>query len=71
MLGPADDGGWWVLALSDPSAAAALCDVPMSQPDTFVRTHAALTAAGQTVRVGHALTDVDTVADAALVAGSL
>lgn len=71
VLGPADDGGWWVLALTDPSAAEVLCDVPMSQSDTFVRTHAALTAAGQTVHVGHALTDVDTVAEAALVAGAL
>ena len=34
------DGGWWVLALSDPSAAAALAGVPMSQPDTFARTRA-------------------------------
>ena len=32
VLGPPTDGGWWVLALSDPSAAAVLADVPMSRP---------------------------------------
>ncbi len=71
VLGPATDGGWWVLALSDPSAAAALADVRMSRPDTFVATREALTLAGQSVRVGHELTDVDTVDEAASVAGSL
>ena len=71
VLGPAVDGGWWVLALSDPSAAAVLADVPMSRPDTFASTRAALVAAGQTVRVGHELTDVDTVEEAASVADSL
>jgi rSAM/selenodomain-associated transferase 1 len=71
VLGPATDGGWWVLALSDPSAAAVLADVPMSRPDTFASTRRALVAAGQTVRVGHELTDVDTVHEAARVAGSL
>ena len=71
VLGPAADGGWWVLALNDPSAAAVLADVPMSRPDTFASTRRALIAAGQTVRVGHALTDVDTVDEAARVAGLL
>jgi glycosyltransferase A (GT-A) superfamily protein (DUF2064 family) len=71
VLGPATDGGWWVLALSDPAAAATLAGVPMSRPETFVRTREALTAVGQTVRVGRELTDVDTVEEAALVARSL
>jgi len=71
VLGPATDGGWWVLALSDPAAAAALRDVPMSRPDTFARTHDALGAAGQQVVVGPELGDVDTAADAARVAASL
>jgi hypothetical protein len=43
----------------------------MSRPDTFAATRAALVAAGQTVRVGHELTDVDTADEAATVAGSL
>jgi uncharacterized protein len=71
VLGPAADGGWWVLALSDPSAAAVLAGVPMSRPDTFAATRAALVAAGQTVRVGAGLTDVDTVEEAASVAADL
>jgi uncharacterized protein len=71
VLGPAADGGWWVLALSDASAAGALVDVPMSRSDTFAATRDALTAAGQTVRVGHELTDVDTVHEAERVAATL
>jgi rSAM/selenodomain-associated transferase 1 len=71
VLGPATDGGWWVLALSDPTAAAVLAGVPMSRPDTFAATRAALVAAGQTVRAGAGLTDVDTVDEAASVAAAL
>lgn len=71
VLGPAADGGWWVLALMEPDAAAVLADVPMSTPSTFEATRAALTAAGQTVRVGRELTDVDTVTQAASVASGL
>jgi uncharacterized protein len=71
VLGPATDGGWWVLALSDAAAAAALAEVPMSRADTCVRTRDALVAAGQTVRLGAELTDVDEVADARLVAAGL
>lgn len=71
VLGPATDGGWWVLALSDPSAAAVLAGVPMSRPDTFASTREALTSAGQSVRVGHELSDVDTADEAARVASLL
>jgi glycosyltransferase A (GT-A) superfamily protein (DUF2064 family) len=71
VLGPAADGGWWVLALSDPTAARVLAGVPMSRPDTYAETHRALTEAGQRVRAGRSLTDVDTVEDAEAVAGSL
>lgn len=71
VLGPASDGGWWVLALSDASAAQVLAGVPTSHPDTFDCTRAALTAAGQLVRVGRELTDIDTVHDAAAVARTL
>jgi glycosyltransferase A (GT-A) superfamily protein (DUF2064 family) len=71
VLGPATDGGWWVLALGDADAAAALADVPMSRADTCSRTREALVAAGQTVRLAAELTDVDEVADARLVAAGL
>jgi glycosyltransferase A (GT-A) superfamily protein (DUF2064 family) len=64
VLGPAEDGGWWALALRDPADARALIDVPMSTVDTGRLTVAALTARG--LRIGYAptLRDVDTAADA-------
>jgi len=69
VLGTAPDGGWWVLGMRDPARAGALRDVPMSRPTTARDTRAALVAAGLRVGGAPALTDVDTVADAALVAG--
>jgi len=70
VLGPAADGGWWVLALDDPRAAASLADVPMSRADTYLRTRAALEQVGQKVVVTRMLRDVDTVADADAVSGA-
>ncbi|GAA1927850.1 DUF2064 domain-containing protein [Nocardioides lentus] len=70
-LGPAEDGGWWVLALREGSAAAALVGVPMSTPTTHDDTRAALEAAGRRVATLPQLRDVDTVADADAVAGLL
>ncbi|MFC5176842.1 TIGR04282 family arsenosugar biosynthesis glycosyltransferase [Nocardioides taihuensis] len=68
VLGPADDGGWWVLALRDPAAARPLLGVPMSTPTTHDDTLAALTAAGLRVAKAPALRDVDTAEDAEAVA---
>ena len=70
-LGPADDGGWWVLTLRDPGAAQALADVPMSTPTTFDRTRAALRARGLGVTSVETLRDVDTAADADAVSASV
>jgi uncharacterized protein len=69
VLGPAEDGGWWVLALQDPSDAALLTGVPVSTPDTYRHTWSALRAAGLDVGTTTTLRDVDTVADAVAVAG--
>jgi glycosyltransferase A (GT-A) superfamily protein (DUF2064 family) len=63
VFGPATDGGWWALGLSDPTRASFLHGIPMSQPDTGLRTLAGLRrAAGRVVELPE-LTDVDTVID--------
>lgn len=68
VLGPADDGGWWLLGLRDPADAVALVGVPMSTDTTGADTRAALEARGLSVGTTSALRDVDTVGDADLVA---
>jgi rSAM/selenodomain-associated transferase 1 len=68
VLGPADDGGWWVLGLHSPAAADALRSVPMSEPTTYDDTRAALERRGLRVATTTPMTDVDTRADADLVA---
>lgn len=68
VLGPAPDGGWWVLGLRDPRHAQVLTEVPMSTADTFERTLAALRGEGLHVGVTETARDVDEVADARLVA---
>jgi rSAM/selenodomain-associated transferase 1 len=70
VLGPAEDGGWWALALRDPAAARVLAGVPMSTPDTCTLTRHALDAYGLTVEYGPSLRDVDTAADAHAVAAA-
>lgn len=70
VLGPATDGGWWVLALRDTSLASALRSVPMSRSDTAVLTERALAEAGASVRRCAELRDVDEVADAEAVAAT-
>jgi glycosyltransferase A (GT-A) superfamily protein (DUF2064 family) len=67
VLGQAEDGGWWVLALRDPASAAVLRDVPMSTATTGTDTREALIAAGLDVGATVTLRDVDEVADAAAV----
>jgi hypothetical protein len=71
VLGPAADGGWWVLGLTDPAAATSLRGVPMSTPDTFRDTLDALIGAGTQVEKVAELSDVDTIADALRVADEI
>ncbi len=70
VLGPAEDGGWWVLALRDPGHAAVLADVPMSTRRTSEATLAALRGRGLSVARARTLRDVDTAADADAVAAT-
>ena len=70
VLGPALDGGWWVLTTTHPGQAAVLAGVPMSRPDTGRLTAAALAAAGHPPTTTVALRDVDLPEDAEAVAAS-
>ena len=64
VLGPALDGGWWVLARRGARVADALAHVEMSTDHTGADTRAALEAAGWRVAPCDALRDVDEVDDA-------
>ncbi len=68
VLAPATDGGWWALARRDPDVVRHLVQVPMSTGTTFADTQRALERAGARVAHAPALTDVDTLDDADLVA---
>ena len=65
VLGPARDGGWWVLGVRDARTAGCLADVEMSTPHTGAETLAALRGAGATVALAAELADFDTVDDIA------
>lgn len=68
VLGPAPDGGWWVLALGRAERARVLAGVPMSVPQTHEETRRALGEAGIEVRSAATRRDVDTIDDAVAVA---
>ncbi|WP_455351722.1 TIGR04282 family arsenosugar biosynthesis glycosyltransferase [Streptomyces sp. SYSU K217416] len=66
-FGPAADGGFWALGLAEPDPEL-LRGVPMSVPETGDVQRRRLIGAGLTVRDLRVLRDVDTAADARLVA---
>lgn len=68
VLGPAADGGWWVLGLRDPQAAVLVVEVEMSTPFTFERTRQALRRGGITAETLSSLVDVDDAAACTTVA---
>lgn len=67
VLGPARDGGWWVLGVGEPAMADCLRTVPMSAPDTGELTLKALRDNGIDVVTVQTLADVDFAADVAAV----
>lgn len=69
LLGPALDGGWWLLGLRRSGAGLGLFDgVPMSTPETGSAQRSRLEELGYSVREAPALRDVDEIGDATEVA---
>jgi glycosyltransferase A (GT-A) superfamily protein (DUF2064 family) len=58
MLGPAVDGGWWVLGLRDPTHAEVLADIPTSTATTGADTLEALRRRGLRVALLPRLVEV-------------
>jgi glycosyltransferase A (GT-A) superfamily protein (DUF2064 family) len=67
FFGPANDGGFWALGMAEPRGDL-IRGVPMSRPDTGRIQLERLLDAGLGVQLLPALTDVDEIADAELVA---
>jgi glycosyltransferase A (GT-A) superfamily protein (DUF2064 family) len=68
LLGPASDGGWWVIGLTGSDPHRVFEGVPMSTPHTGGTQLSRLRALGLDVSVVHERRDIDTVADLAAVA---
>lgn len=68
VLGPALDGGWWVLGVPHPRWVEPIGAVPMSQSDTGDLTRHALEQAGARVLSAEPLRDADELTDLEIVA---
>ena len=68
-FGPADDGGFWALALANPDGDL-IRGVPMSRDDTGAIQLERLRSAGLRVAMLPTLTDVDTIVEARAVAAA-
>lgn len=68
VLGPATDGGYWLIGFAEP-VAGAFDGVPMSAPDTGSRQLARLRRLGLCVAEAPELRDIDRWEDAVAVAG--
>jgi rSAM/selenodomain-associated transferase 1 len=66
VLGPASDGGYWLVAQRPPGLAM-FARIPWSSPDTLERTRKRITALDGTWFELEELIDIDTVADLELV----
>jgi glycosyltransferase A (GT-A) superfamily protein (DUF2064 family) len=71
VLGPAADGGWWALGVTDPRWVVLLEQVPMSRPETGFLTRQALMGLGVDVTELCQLTDVDVAQDVWSVAAGM
>jgi hypothetical protein len=67
-LGPAEDGGWWAIGLSEGWKVDVFAGVPMSTGVTGARQRASLLACGHQVGDLPMLVDVDDIDDARRVA---
>lgn len=68
VLGLAEDGGWWLLALRRAADARLVASVPMSTPETGRLTRRALESGGLRVEAAPVLSDVDEPGDVVRVA---
>jgi len=70
VLGPAHDGGWWAIGMAGPGPDV-FTGVEMSRPDTGAQQLRAMRRHGLDPQLLPALRDIDTAADARLVASEM